>query len=73
MNPFKTIGEQVAEGIRWHTSASRAQAEKHARKILDRVGLTEKKFVLTYYLHKFLGGQRQRVAIATACVLKPSC
>jgi peptide/nickel transport system ATP-binding protein len=26
LNPLKTIGEQVAEGIRWHTSASRADA-----------------------------------------------
>ena len=27
LNPVKTIGEQVAEGIRWHTRASRADAE----------------------------------------------
>ncbi|MDN2566808.1 ATP-binding cassette domain-containing protein, partial [Aquibium sp. A9E412] len=27
LNPVKTIGEQVAEGIRWHTGAGRAEAE----------------------------------------------
>ena len=38
LNPVKTIGEQVAEGIRWHTGANRAEAEDRARKMLDRVG-----------------------------------
>ncbi|MBT1156003.1 ABC transporter ATP-binding protein [Aminobacter anthyllidis] len=71
LNPVKTIGEQVAEGIRWHTRASRAEAEERARKILDRVGLPEQKFALTRYPHELSGGQRQRVAIAIACALKP--
>ncbi len=46
LNPVKTIGEQVAEGIRWHTGANRADAEARARKMLDRVGLPEAKFPL---------------------------
>ncbi|CAI2934224.1 ABC transporter ATP-binding protein [Aminobacter niigataensis] len=71
LNPVKTIGEQVAEGIRWHTGASRAEAEERARKILDRVGLPEQKFALSRYPHELSGGQRQRVAIAIACALKP--
>ncbi|GAA4115602.1 ABC transporter ATP-binding protein [Aminobacter aganoensis] len=71
LNPVKTIGEQVAEGIRWHTRASRREAEERARKILDRVGLPEQKFALSRYPHELSGGQRQRVAIAIACALKP--
>jgi len=71
LNPVKTIGEQVAEGIRWHTRASRAEAEERTRKILDRVGLPEQKFALSRYPHELSGGQRQRVAIAIACALKP--
>jgi peptide/nickel transport system ATP-binding protein len=71
LNPVKTIGEQVAEGIRWHTGASRADAEAHARRILDRVGLPEAKFPLSRYPHELSGGQRQRVVIAIACALKP--
>ena len=71
LNPVKTIGEQVAEGIRWHTGASRAEAEARARQILDRVGLPEAKFPLTRYPHELSGGQRQRVVIAIACALKP--
>jgi peptide/nickel transport system ATP-binding protein len=71
LNPLKTIGEQVAEGIRWHTRASRAEAEERARRILDRVGLPETKFPLSRYPHELSGGQRQRVVIAIACALKP--
>ncbi len=71
LNPVKTIGEQVAEGIRWHTGANRADAEERARKILDRVGLPEAKFPLSRYPHELSGGQRQRVVIAIACALKP--
>ncbi|TIW32985.1 MAG: ABC transporter ATP-binding protein, partial [Mesorhizobium sp.] len=71
LNPVKTIGEQVAEGIRWHTKASRAEAEERARKVLDRVGLPEAKFPLSRYPHELSGGQRQRVVIAIACALKP--
>jgi peptide/nickel transport system ATP-binding protein len=71
LNPVKTIGEQVAEGIRWHTKAGRAEAENRARKILDRVGLPEAKFPLSRYPHELSGGQRQRVVIAIACALKP--
>ncbi|RUU49530.1 ATP-binding cassette domain-containing protein, partial [Mesorhizobium sp. M2C.T.Ca.TU.009.01.2.1] len=59
LNPVKTIGEQVAEGIRWHTKAGRAEAEERTRKILDRVGLPEAKFPLSRYPHELSGGQRQ--------------
>ena len=71
LNPVKTIGEQVAEGIRWHTGANRRDAEERARKMLDRVGLPEAKFPLSRYPHELSGGQRQRVVIAIACALKP--
>ncbi|CAM5380167.1 peptide/nickel transport system ATP-binding protein [Aquamicrobium terrae] len=71
LNPLKTIGEQVAEGIRRHTRAGRAEAEERARNMLDRVGLPEAKFPLSRYPHELSGGQRQRVVIAIACALKP--
>ncbi|WP_036814395.1 dipeptide ABC transporter ATP-binding protein [Phyllobacterium sp. UNC302MFCol5.2] len=71
LNPTKTIGEQVAEGIRLHTGASPAVAEERTRAILDRVGLPAAKFPLGRYPHELSGGQRQRVVIAIACALKP--
>ena len=71
LNPLKTIGEQVAEGIRWHTRANRADAEALAQKMLERVGLPAERFPLSRYPHELSGGQRQRVVIAIACALKP--
>ncbi len=71
LNPVKTIGEQVAEGIRLHSGATRAIAEEQTRAILDRVGLPSTKFPLSRYPHELSGGQRQRVVIAIACALKP--
>lgn len=71
LNPVKTIGAQVSEGIRWHTGASRADAEERTRKILDRVGLPEAKFPMSRYPHQLSGGQRQRVVVAIATALKP--
>ncbi|MBX3597370.1 MAG: ABC transporter ATP-binding protein [Rhizobiaceae bacterium] len=71
LNPVKTIGEQVAEGIRLHAKVGRAVAEERARHILDRVGLPESRFPLTRYPHQLSGGQRQRVVIAMATALKP--
>ena len=71
LNPVKTIGEQVAEGIRWHTRSARAEAEQRAAQILDRVGLPPSRFPLSRYPHELSGGQRQRVVIAIACALRP--
>lgn len=71
LNPVKTIGEQVAEGIRWHTGENRSDAEKRTCRILERVGLPAAKFPLTRLPHELSGGQRQRVVIAIACSLSP--
>ncbi|MBO6637225.1 MAG: ABC transporter ATP-binding protein [Roseitalea sp.] len=71
LNPVKTIGEQVAEGIRWHTGANRPDAEERAAHMLERVGLPHTRFPLDRYPHELSGGQRQRVVIAIACALRP--
>jgi len=71
LNPVKTIGEQVSEGIRLHTGANRKDAEIRAAKMLDRVGLPPHRFPLNRYPHELSGGQRQRVVIAIACALHP--
>ena len=71
LNPLKRVGEQVAEAIRWHARASRAEAESLAGKALDRVGLPASESPLHRFPHELSGGQRQRVVIAMACALKP--
>ncbi len=71
LNPLKSIGEQVAEGIRIHSGASEEEVQKRTRAILDRVGLPFEKHPLSRFPHELSGGQRQRVVIAMACAMKP--
>ena len=71
LNPLQTIGHQVAETVRIHGSASRAEAREIARATLERVGLPADRFPLTRYPHELSGGQRQRVGIAMAIALRP--
>jgi len=71
LNPVKTIGAQVAETVRLHRGASRAEAAAIARDTLNRVGLPAAQFPLGRYPHELSGGQRQRVVIAMAIALRP--
>jgi peptide/nickel transport system ATP-binding protein len=72
LNPVKTIGFQVAEGLRWHLGLSRAAAEARAVTLLDRVGLPQPRFSPALYPHQLSGGQRQRVVIALALACEPA-
>ncbi len=71
LDPLQTIGDQVAETVRVHTRAARAEAQAIARATLERVGLPEAQFPLSRYPHELSGGQRQRVVIAMAIALRP--
>ncbi len=71
LNPVYAIGDQVAETVRVHTGASRAEARATAAKVLERVGLPASRFSPGRYPHELSGGQRQRVGIAMAIALRP--
>ncbi len=72
LNPVQTIGDQVAEAVRIHSGASRNEALRRAREVLNRVGLDEDRFPLNRYPHELSGGQRQRVVIALAISERPA-
>ncbi len=72
LNPVKTIGFQVAEGLRWHLGLGRAAAEARAISLLDRVGLPQPRFSPDLFPHQLSGGQRQRVVIAMALACDPA-
>ncbi|MEO0498144.1 MAG: dipeptide ABC transporter ATP-binding protein, partial [Pseudomonadota bacterium] len=71
LNPVKTIGAQVAEGIRLHGGVSRADAEAQVVKLMAQVGLPPARYGLNRFPHELSGGQRQRVVIAIAIAMRP--
>jgi len=71
LDPTKTIGYQVAEPVRLHKRASKAEALNRAVEVLTLVGLPRPKERLEDYPHQLSGGLRQRVMIAMALANEP--
>ena len=71
LDPTKTIGYQVAEPVRLHRKASKAEALDRAVEVLSLVGLPRPKERLRDYPHQLSGGLRQRVMIAMALACEP--
>ncbi|WBU53744.1 ABC transporter ATP-binding protein [Paracoccus sp. SCSIO 75233] len=71
LNPTKTIGKHLTEGLRRHRGMSPEAALTGARELLERVGLTPAEKWLREYPHQLSGGMNQRVAIARALTGAP--
>lgn len=71
LNPVKRIGEQVAEVLRIHQSATRRSAPSDAVAILDQAGLPDAATRARQYPHELSGGMRQRALIAIAIAGRP--
>lgn len=72
LNPVMTAGDQIAEMILTHGTASKAQAEREAVRWIERAGLPEPERTARRFPHELSGGQKQRVMIAMALAAKPS-
>jgi oligopeptide/dipeptide ABC transporter ATP-binding protein len=71
LNPVFPVGWQIAEALRVRQGVSRADAERRAVELMDRVHIPAAKARLGDYPHQFSGGMRQRVMIAMALALGP--
>jgi oligopeptide/dipeptide ABC transporter ATP-binding protein len=71
LDPTKTIGYQVAEPVRQHRGASKADALARAVEVLTLVGMPQPRQRLDDYPHQLSGGLRQRVMIAIALACEP--
>ena len=72
LNPVFTIGDQVAEVARVHSSMGRKAAWERAIEMLNLVGIPDPRERAKSYPHQWSGGMRQRVLIAMALVMNPS-
>lgn len=70
LNPVMSVGDQIMEAIRLHSSASRAEATIRAIEMLETVSIPGERY--HEYPHQFSGGMKQRVVIAMALACNPA-
>ena len=63
-----TVLENVMEGLVTARKVNKAEAEKIAREMIEKVGMSER---IPFYPDQLSGGQQQRVAIARAIAINP--
>jgi oligopeptide/dipeptide ABC transporter ATP-binding protein len=70
LNPKMSVGEAIAEAIRFHDVVPDAEVDARVDELLERVGIAPSD------KHRkpaaFSGGQKQRIAIARALAVEPS-
>jgi len=71
-NPAFTVGEQIAETLRWHESLGRRAAHTRAVELLGEVGIDGPSERAHDYPHTFSGGMLQRAMIAMAIACRPA-
>lgn len=71
LNPYLTIGDQVAEPLIIHEGIGRREARTRALEQLALVGIPDAEQRMDAYPHQFSGGMRQRVMIAMALITRP--
>jgi peptide/nickel transport system ATP-binding protein len=71
LNPVMTIGAQIIESLRAHTSVSKSDARNAAVDALAAVQIDNPERMLKLYPHEVSGGMGQRAMIAMMLVAKP--
>ena len=71
LNPVYTVGDQIAETVRFHQKVTKKQAWARAIEMLGLVGIPSPERRVSDYPHQMSGGMRQRVMIAMALSCNP--
>src|ERR1700733_2358236 len=71
LNPLHTIGRQLDEVLRIHTSLGKTARRARVLELIDSVHLPEPERIIRSFPHQLSGGQRQRAIIAMALLLNP--
>lgn len=72
LNPALTIGRQMSEALRLHTSLNKQQIHERCVQMLERIGIHDAEGCLLSYPHQFSGGMRQRIMLASVMLLRPA-
>lgn len=71
LNPVLTVGEQIDEVYRYHTSLNKKERFSAAIEMLKSVGIPAPEDRYKQYPHELSGGMKQRVLIAMAMACNP--
>ncbi|MFI1396037.1 ABC transporter ATP-binding protein [Streptomyces sp. NPDC020681] len=71
LNPTLTVGFQIAETLRVHEGLGRREARERAIDLMARVRISDPARRYHDHPHRFSGGMRQRIMIASAVALRP--
>jgi peptide/nickel transport system ATP-binding protein len=71
LNPVLTIGDQIAESLRYHRGLRGAAAQAEVVRLLEQVRIPAARERARDYAHRFSGGMRQRAMIAMALACRP--
>lgn len=71
LNPVYTVGDQIAENLRFHEKISKKEARERVIKLLAELGIPTPEKRYDQYPHEFSGGMKQRVMIAIAMICNP--
>jgi peptide/nickel transport system ATP-binding protein len=72
LSPLHTIGNQISEVLKIHTSDSKAQRREKTEEMLSLVGFWKPSRAYDMYPFELSGGMRQRAMIAMALICRPS-
>jgi oligopeptide/dipeptide ABC transporter ATP-binding protein len=71
LNPVFTVGDQIAESLRYHRGLKKKEAMMKSVDFLRLVGIPSPEQRVLEYPHQLSGGMRQRVMIAMALTCSP--
>ena len=71
LNPVYTVGEQIAETLRYHHKIKRKEAFDQAVHMLETVSIPSSDQIARQFPYQLSGGMRQRVVIAMALACSP--